>query len=297
MRRAGGARIARILLIGRGVFGALAQQELERRGHVVHAVSRASGVDARSATSVTRALDHTDADVVLHTAGPFQDQLAAAARAAAGRGVPYVDISDDRPFCADVRATQGSVPLLTGMSTTPALVGALAVIVRRADAASPLVGAMYVGGANRQGPATMAFAAQARADGAPTVVDFPGIGRRRAFPSRAFFDGAFYVAVGGLAGMGWRFRPLVRHAARLGAIVPRLGRDTAGALVVRAGAHREALYARERGQRLAVLPAVWALEEALAGRAPKRAALPHEWVDPDTLVTFLVESGSSRVGA
>jgi hypothetical protein len=63
------------------------------------------------------------------------------------------------------------------------------------------------------------------------------------------------------------------------------------------GDHREGVHLLERGQRLAILPAVWAIEEALAGRAPKRAALPREWVDPEALVGFMTRHGVSRVSA
>ncbi|HET6403768.1 MAG TPA: hypothetical protein VFH78_03920 [Candidatus Thermoplasmatota archaeon] len=281
---------ARILILGAGVFGALAAEELRARGHVAACVSRASGVDVRDAASVGRALAGRDA--LLHAAGPFQEQRAGAARAAADAGVPYVDLSDDRAFSERVRAVDARTPLLTGMSTTPALAEALASRVGEGATC-----AMYVGGANRQGPATMAFAARSRLDGPPLDVDFPRLGRRRAYPARAFFDGPYYVAVGGVRGLGWRFRPLLRALAPVAARLPRLGRDTAGALVAMRGARREALVARERGQRLAVLPAVWAIERALAGEAPPRAALPREWVDAEALLAFVAASGVERVSA
>lgn len=287
--------LAKVLLIGAGVFGTLAASELRARGHTPIVVSRSRGkVDAADEASVTLALHGHDA--LLHAAGPFRWREAGAARAAAALGVPYVDISDDRAFSASVRAIDARTPLLTGMSTTPAVAEALASRVR-ARAHGPVACAMYVGGANRQGPATMEFAARSRASGPPIRVRFPGIGRRAAYPAEAFFDGAFHVAVGGVSGIGWRSRPLLRALAPIASRLPRLGFDTAGAIVAMAGEAREGLHAREGGQRLAVLPAIWALEEALAGRAPPRAALPGEWVDPEALLSFLASNGFTRVSA
>lgn len=287
--------VARIVVLGAGVFGALAAEELRARGHPATAVSRRTGVDLHDAASLARAL--RGADAVLHAAGPFQEQPARVAEAAMRANVPYADLSDDAAFSARVVALGAPTPLLTGMSTTPALAEALASLVRARRPGAAVRCAMYVGGANRQGPATLRFAARSRAAGPPRVVDFPGVGRRRAYPARAFFAGEYHVAVGGLAGLGWRLRPLARLAPLLGPLAPRAGGDTAGALVAEAEDAREALHAARGGQRMAVLPAVWAIEEALAGRAPTRAALAHDWVDPDALVTFLAANGFTRVSA
>lgn len=301
--------MARILVIGAGVFGTLAAAELARHGHEAVLASRRRAhlrVDARDEASVAAAVQASAAEVVLHTAGPFQDQPPAVARSAARLGVPYVDISDDASFSARVAATPARVPLLTGMSTTPAAAEALATLALARVAAPRAVRCtLYAGGANRQGPATMRFAAQARATGASALVDVPGVGRRRAFPARAWFQPAsgtpqMLVALGGLPGVGWRFRPLVRWGASLGARLPRLGDDTSGALIVDVQdasgrwAAREALHASRHGQRLAILPALWAIEEVLAGRAPTRACLPREWVDATALVGFLTSHGFER---
>lgn len=283
--------LARVVVIGSGVFGTLAAEELRARGHDATNASRRTGLDLQDVPATMRALERADA--VLHTAGPFHAQAPSVARAAAALCVPYVDVSDDRAFSAAVAGLDATSPILTGMSTTPALAEALAALVR-ARGGEDVACAMYVGGANRQGPATMAFAARSRAAGPPVRVDFPGVGARRAYPAHAFFDGPFHVAVGGLAGLGWRSRVLLRALAPIAARLPRVGRDTAGALVVMAGEAREALHAREGGQRLAVLPAVWAMEEALAGRTPPRPALPRAWVDPEALVGFLARAGFTR---
>lgn len=287
--------MARVLVLGAGVFGTLAASELRARGHEARTATRRTGVDATDTASVLLALDKVDA--VLHAAGPFVRREPGAARAAARRGIPYTDISDDRAFSASVRELDAGVPLLTGMSTTPAVAEALTSLVRTRSPDAAFGCAMYVGGANEQGPATMEFAARSRATGEPRRVDFPGVGIRRAYPARACYDGPFHVAVGGLAGLGWRSRPLLRALAPYASRFPRVGSDTSGAIVAYAGDAREGLHARERGQRLAVLPAVWALEEALAGRAPAHAALPREWVEPERLLSFLAGNGFRRTSA
>lgn len=270
--------MARILILGAGNFGSLAAAELAKRGHQSTPMHRPR-IDAENEKDVRENAEGFDA--ILDTAGPFQRRTAAAARAAAALGIPYVDLSDDRAHSTAVAAVEASTPILTGMSTAPALAEALAELARRRDAAgSPAACAMYLGGANKQGPASMAFAVRSRAVGPSVIVDFGPIGKRRAFPSRAYFDGEFFVAVGGISGIGWRFRPLLKLLAPIASKLPRPGFDTAGAVIAFVGDHREGVHLLERGQRIAILPAVWAIEEALAGRAPKRAALPREWVEP-----------------
>lgn len=287
--------LAKVVVVGSGVFGTLAAKELRARGHVATNVSRRTGVDMREVPALMRALERADA--VIHAAGPFHAQEPTVARAAAALCIPYADISDDRAFSAGVRALDATSPLMTGMSTTPAVVEALHAVARRRDARSPATAAMFVGGGNAQGPATMEFAARSRAAGRPIPVDFPVIGKRRAYPARASFDGEFYVSVGGIAGLAWGRRKLFRAIAPYASRFPRLSLDTAGALIVFVGDQREGVYALEEGQRLAVLPAVWAIEEALAGRAPSRSLLSDDWVDPDALLAFLAANGFERVSA
>lgn len=290
--------MARVLVIGAGIFGSLAAAELRARGHEVR-IEHRPAVDADHEASVVDAARGVDA--MLHTAGPFQRRTEAAARAAASLAIPYVDLSDERAFSQRVAAVDARSPILTGMSTAPALAEALVTLARRrgrgGEGGREGSCAMYLGSATRQGPASIAFGVGSRAEGPSIVVDFPGIGRKRAFPARAAFAGAFFVAVGGLGGIAWRFPPVLRLLAPIAAGLPRPGWDKAGALVARVGDRSEAVYAIDRAQRIAILPAIFALEEALAGRTPRRAAQPHAWVDPEALLAFLQASGIQRVSA
>lgn len=300
--------MARILILGTGEFGRLAARELTGDGHACVLASRHHAglqADARDADSVRRAIRESRADAMLLTLGPYIGLPAEAARAAQEEGVPYADLSDDPAYSARVAALGRGTPLLTGMSTAPAMSQALArLALRSAPEAREIHAALFVGGHNPQGKATLAYAAQARLAAASTVIPFPSSGRRRAFPARAYFDlpdspvkARFFVALGGLMGLGWRSRWLTRHFAFLGRYATAFSRDTRGALVAQALGRdgqvlaQEGLYTGRDGKRLPVLPALWALEEALAGRAPKRAALPHEWVDPDALVHYMVSKG------
>jgi hypothetical protein len=294
------------------VFGHIAAAEAINRGHDVRLASRRSPdlpIDATDTASVQRAIPRARADAVLLAFGPFQQQPPSAAEAAQRAGVPYADISDEQPFSERVAKLGHGVPLLTGMSTTPAVVEALAALaLRRAPEAQRIDCALYAAAGNRQGPAAVRFGIHARLRGPSRVVDFPGVGRHRAHPARGHFDPAVpgiqsrvLVAFDGLASLGWHLLPLLKPVAPLAARMPRISSDTSTAIVVEAfdaqGARAswEGLFARESGQRVAALPAVWALEQALAGRAPLRGALPKEWVVPDALLSFLVENGLTRV--
>lgn len=303
--------LARLLILGAGVFGRLAQAEARARGHEAVCAGRASGearADADREGSVRDALRAARADALLHAAGPFRERTDAAARAARAAGVPYADVSEDEKYTRRALDLPPGTPVLPGMSTTPALSHALArrALARAPDAAA-VRWAMWSGGGNRQGPATLAFAAEARLSGPCEAIDFPGVGRRTACPARIHasplppgVEGRAVVAVGGLAALGWRSAWLTRRAARLAPLLPRVSRDDSGALVADAldgqgrVLARASLHASWGGQRMAVLPALWALEEAMAGRAPARAAAPWEWVDEERLLSFLVAAGFER---
>lgn len=305
--------MARILILGAGTFGRLAAELFQGRGHDARIASRSRAdllVDAHDADEVAHAARRVSAHAILQTAGPFQAAPPAAAIAAKRLRLPYADITDDATFAGTVKALGVGAALLTGMSTTPAVAGALAELLRKRKrrTASMRLG-LFTGAGNRPGSATFRFASRARLPGAPETVEFPGAGTRRAYPAKAFFGppaglpGRTVVAVGGVAGIGWRFRWLSRRAAWLAPRTPTMGRDTTGSLVVdgfnEAGSWvgREGLHAGAGGQRLAVLPAVWALEEAIGGRAPRKAVLPSEWVRPETLVEFLESQGFERTSA
>jgi saccharopine dehydrogenase-like NADP-dependent oxidoreductase len=68
-----------------------------------------------------------DAQLIIHTAGPFQNQNYQVAVAAANAGAHYIDLADGRRFVCDFQAAMHDVFLkagktaITGASTVPAL--------------------------------------------------------------------------------------------------------------------------------------------------------------------------------
>ncbi len=80
-----------------------------------------------SAPDLAGALRRTGAELVIHTAGPFQGQSYGVAQAAAAAGAHYVDLADGRRFVCDLPAALDSTfkaadrTAVTGASTVPAL--------------------------------------------------------------------------------------------------------------------------------------------------------------------------------
>lgn len=72
-----------------------------------------------------------DVDLLIHTAGPFQQQAYDVARAAVAAGVHYVDLADGRRFvcdfaaAVDALAVEQGVAAITGASSVPALSAAV----------------------------------------------------------------------------------------------------------------------------------------------------------------------------
>ena len=90
----------------------------------------AAALDTGDARLVDR-LREIGAELVIHTAGPFQGQDYAVARAAAAAGCHYIDLADGRRFVCDFAATldapfrQAGRCAITGASTVPALSSAV----------------------------------------------------------------------------------------------------------------------------------------------------------------------------
>jgi len=69
-------------------------------------------------------------DILIHTAGPFQQQDYAVARAAIAAGCHYIDLADGRQFVADISsltasASAAGVTVVSGASSVPALSSAV----------------------------------------------------------------------------------------------------------------------------------------------------------------------------
>lgn len=84
-----------------------------------------------NASDFSRALVALDVDLVIHTAGPFQEQSYAVAYAAARAGAHYIDLADGRRFVCDFpQALEGEFQqagrtAISGASTVPALSSAV----------------------------------------------------------------------------------------------------------------------------------------------------------------------------
>jgi len=84
-----------------------------------------STLDIKS-PSLAASLGKYAPDVVLHTAGPFQGQDYAVARACIDAGCHYVDLADGREFVThfsllDADARAAGVSLISGASTLPGI--------------------------------------------------------------------------------------------------------------------------------------------------------------------------------
>jgi saccharopine dehydrogenase-like NADP-dependent oxidoreductase len=77
-----------------------------------------------------RLLKESGADILIHTAGPFQQQDYRVARAAIEAGCHYIDLADGRQFVAGIAALDGAarkrdVSVISGASSVPALSSAV----------------------------------------------------------------------------------------------------------------------------------------------------------------------------
>jgi saccharopine dehydrogenase-like NADP-dependent oxidoreductase len=134
-----GARIARILASEAGVRLLIAGRNAARAQALARELglveSQAIVLDAADPDLAGR-LRAAAADVVVHTAGPFQGQGHGVARAAIDAGCHYVDLADGREFVAgvgalDTAARERRVSVIGGASSVPAL--SSAVVARYAE--------------------------------------------------------------------------------------------------------------------------------------------------------------------
>jgi len=125
-----------VVLGGYGNFGARICRGLKGDPRIELLVagrdaSRADAVlDVRSPALAQRLRD-IGAQLVIHTAGPFQQQDHTVARACAEAGSHYIDLADDRRFVCDFPRDMDSIfraanlMAITGASTVPALSSAV----------------------------------------------------------------------------------------------------------------------------------------------------------------------------
>jgi len=128
-----GARICRALAGDPAIRLVVAGRDARRAAAFVQTLAgdaEALGLDA-GAPDLAQRLRDARADLVIHTAGPFQQQGYAVAEAAAAAGAHYIDLADGRRFVCDMPAAMDAPfraarrTAITGASTVPALSSAV----------------------------------------------------------------------------------------------------------------------------------------------------------------------------
>jgi saccharopine dehydrogenase-like NADP-dependent oxidoreductase len=126
-----GARICRRLARKPELDLVVTSRTLSRAELLVAAITRegpAANVSAaaldQDAPGLPDELARLDADVVIHTAGPYQGQDYRVAEACVSAGSHYVDLADGREFVSgfdrlDAAAKRAGVMLVSGASTLP----------------------------------------------------------------------------------------------------------------------------------------------------------------------------------
>jgi saccharopine dehydrogenase-like NADP-dependent oxidoreductase len=128
-----GARICRALAGDASIRLVVAGRDAQRAEAFAQTLAtgaEALGLDA-GAPDLTQRLRAVDAGLVIHTAGPFQQQGYAVAEAAAAAGAHYIDLADGRRFVCDLPSAMGARfraaerTAIAGASTVPALSSAV----------------------------------------------------------------------------------------------------------------------------------------------------------------------------
>jgi Saccharopine dehydrogenase NADP binding domain len=333
----------RVLIVGgSGVFGRLLAHELLRTTSVdlvlagralwaAMAASRELGAPDRTSAI---ALDLGDPDsltraargcvAVACAAGPFQELSRELPMAAVRAGAHWLDIGDHEGWVVpvledatiDAAAKDAGLAVIPGLSTVPALSGALARWgCERLPGADRARITLFIGNRNAKGAGAIA-SAMSSGFGRPTRVDLP-FGRRVAYVGRSpdtellrrdlGLDAAFRVvlewAPAGLLvfGLGpvWSrlgARSRSRGARILAAISRPFGRfgSEGGCLQVDLwdGKRRLSVTALSDDQRLGILPCAMALQRLLEGDLPERGVVhPAAWLSPRTGIGELVRRG------
>ena len=126
-----GARISRALAHAPGIELLIAGRDLQKaRTLAAQCGAGAAAIDVNS-NNLADELRKLGAGLVIHTAGPFQDQDYSVPLAVARAGAHYIDLADGRRFVCDFAAVVNQAFLdceriaITGASTVPALSSAV----------------------------------------------------------------------------------------------------------------------------------------------------------------------------
>ena len=126
-----GARICRALAGDASIQLVVAARDTARsQALATELKAEAATIDSGS-IDLAQGLKALGAELVIHTAGPFQGQDYAVARACAAAGCHYIDLADGRRFVCDFADALDGVfraaglSAITGASTVPALSAAV----------------------------------------------------------------------------------------------------------------------------------------------------------------------------
>jgi len=298
-----------VVLFGpRGTFGRLVAAELGDFDE---------GCDVTDRDACRRALEGRR--VAVCCAGPFQRFDDSLLRACLDAGCSYVDIADDRAYCARVRGLgpefeRAGLTAAYGCSSLPGVSGALFARLRPERSRITL----FIGNANPKGRGAIAsllaqlgrpFAAPQgirRGFRAGEAVDLPApFGRRRVYDLdapdydvldarelrvKAGFESR--VATGVLAACAALRPPFARALCSLGPLFPRFGHS--GGVVQCEDlddGRRAGVACAKDGQRMAALPAVYAARAILAGETRPGAVTAYELLGAEALLDLLARDG------
>ena len=337
------AERARVLIAGgSGVFGRLLARELlgTTTAYLVLAGRRLSAVEAacEELGSPDRlspmALDLKDPEALTRgalgcvavacAAGPFQELSPGLPLAALRAGAHWVDISDHEGWVIpmleattlDAVAREAGLAVIPGLSTVPALSGALARWAReRLPGATKARVTLFIGNRNEKGAGAVA-SALAGGFRQPAGVDLP-IGRRLAYlgrsPDAELFrrelglDAEFRVVLGWapaglvLSGVGrlWphlgdRARPGLAHLLPVLSVPFGWFGSRGGCVQVELwdAGRRVTVAAVSGDQRLAILPCAMALERLVEGSLPDTGVThPAAWLSSASWIEDLGRRG------
>jgi NAD(P)-dependent dehydrogenase (short-subunit alcohol dehydrogenase family) len=126
-----GARICRALATDSSMSLQICGRDLNKAQTLARELGATAGSLDTLAPDLAEQLQRRKAELVIHTAGPFQAQDYTVARAAARAGAHYIDLADGRRFVCDFAGQLDALfraagrCALTGASTVPALSSAV----------------------------------------------------------------------------------------------------------------------------------------------------------------------------
>lgn len=212
-------------------------------------------------------------------AGPFQELDRGMVREAVDGGAHWLDIADDAGWFFDLvddreldaLARQRGVAVIPGLSSLPAISGAL---VRQLSAQQVEI-VLWIGNANRKGPAAMSSAARLNPP------DRELLRRELGVDAQVRIEFELPVATPMLRLLGLLPQKARAAAARTLSRIPLRFGTPGGAVEVRGGG--QVVRATGKDQRFAILPLVYALEhlDGLSG------CLSPSVFDPGELLRFL----------